>query len=90
MNYGEWHKVFEIKVKSYDAYVCEHAIKDCHDTLKLHKDIATDNPYYVKLWAEIDALRERQMKLAKTPWKHNAPLNPEFLGAQPARAGEDY
>jgi hypothetical protein len=63
MNYGEWHKVFEIKVKGYDAFVCEHAIKDCHDTLALHKDMATDNPYYVKLWAEIDALRERQMKL---------------------------
>ena len=25
-----------------------------------------------------------------TPWTHNAPYNPQFLGAQPARAGEDY
>ena len=25
-----------------------------------------------------------------TVWKHNAPYNPQFLGAQPARAGEDY
>ena len=24
------------------------------------------------------------------PWTHNAPYNPEFLGAQPARLGEDY
>ena len=24
------------------------------------------------------------------PWNHNAPYNPEFLGAQPARLGEDY
>ena len=23
-------------------------------------------------------------------WNHNAPYNPQFLGAQPARAGEDY
>jgi hypothetical protein len=23
-------------------------------------------------------------------WKNNAPYNPEFLGAQPARAGQDY
>jgi hypothetical protein len=31
---------------------------------------------------------------AKTPsanqFNHNAPYNPEFLGAQPAQAGEDY
>jgi hypothetical protein len=28
----------------------------------------------------------------KTPvqWKYDAPLNPFFLGAQPARIGEDY
>jgi hypothetical protein len=24
------------------------------------------------------------------PWTHNAPYNPQFLGAQPVRAGEDY
>jgi hypothetical protein len=29
----------------------------------LRRDLPTDDPYYVKLWAEIDALRERQMKL---------------------------
>ena len=23
-------------------------------------------------------------------WKHDAPFNPQFLGAQPARAGQDY
>ena len=23
-------------------------------------------------------------------WQQNAPFNPQFLGAQPARAGEDY
>ena len=25
-----------------------------------------------------------------TPWNHNSPYHSEFLGAQPARAGEDY
>lgn len=25
-----------------------------------------------------------------SPFKNKAPYNPEFLGAQPARAGEDY
>lgn len=24
------------------------------------------------------------------PWNHNAPYNSQFLGAQPARLGEDY
>ena len=24
------------------------------------------------------------------PWTYNAPYNPQFLGAQPARAGQDY
>jgi hypothetical protein len=25
-----------------------------------------------------------------TTWKHNAPFNLQFLGAQPVRAGQDY
>ena len=25
-----------------------------------------------------------------TVWNHNAPFNSQFLGAQPARAGQDY
>lgn len=25
-----------------------------------------------------------------TAWKHNAPFNPQFLGAQRAQAGQDY
>jgi hypothetical protein len=45
------------------------------------------------LWAYSTA-RERiaklQSKVEPNPWKHYAALNPEFLGAQPARAGEDY
>jgi len=65
MNYGQWHQTFEIKVKEYDTYTCRRALYDCHDTLALHRDLATDDPYYVKLWAEIDALRERQLKLSR-------------------------
>ncbi len=65
MNYGEWHKVFETKVKNYDGSTCAYALADCHEALAVNKDMATDNPYYIKLWAEIDALRERQMKLSK-------------------------
>lgn len=65
MKYGQWHQVFENKVKDYDWYTCRRALFDCHDTLALHRDKPTDDPYYVKLWAEIDALRERQLKLDK-------------------------
>jgi len=65
MNYGSHHAVFTNKVKEYDFYTCRRALFDCHDTLALHKDLPTDDPYYVKLWAEIDALRERQLKLSK-------------------------
>jgi hypothetical protein len=65
MNYGEMHQVFQNKVKAYNGAMCAHALRDCHDTLALHKNMPTDDPYYVKLWAEIDALRERQFKLAK-------------------------
>ena len=27
---------------------------------------------------------------SNSPWTHKAPYNPKFLGAQPARAGQDY
>jgi hypothetical protein len=37
---------------------------DCHDTLEVWgQNIAED--YAIKLWAEIDALRERQLKLSR-------------------------
>jgi len=63
LNYGQWHATFENKVKQYDWHTCRRALVDCHDTLALHRDLSTDDAYYIKLWAEIDALRERQMKL---------------------------
>jgi hypothetical protein len=64
MNYNNHHAVFTRKVAGYDWYTCRRALIDCHDTLDVWgQDI--DEAYAVKLWAEIDALRERQMKLAK-------------------------
>ena len=42
------------------------------------------------LWAYATA-RERIAKLNNcSKFNHNAPYNAEFLGAQPARAGQDY
>ena len=65
MNYGDMHKVFVNKVKAYDVARCEFALNDCHEALAANRDMATDDPYYVKLWAEIDALRERQLELSR-------------------------
>ena len=65
MNYGELRELFANKVKSYDLHACSYALKDCHDTLKIQRDLSTDHPYYIKLWAEIDAVRDRQLLLAK-------------------------
>jgi len=36
---------------------------------------------------EIEAIA---YELGINAWKHDAPINPAFSGAQPARAGEDY
>lgn len=36
------------------------------------------------------ALRHAYADITTTPWKHDAPINPAFSGAQPARNGEDY
>jgi len=76
LTYSQWHGLMTHKVRAYDWYTCRRALNDCHDTLALHKDLSTDDEYYVKLWAEIDALRERQAALAKLG---QAPINPPQL-----------
>ena len=66
MDYGQLCEVFSNKVKAYDAAACAFALADCHSTLAINKHLPTDDPYYIKLWAEIDALRDRQMRLVKS------------------------
>ena len=46
---------------------------------------------------ELDIFTEQEIKyltefltVEKTAFNYNAPYNPQFLGAQPARAGQDY
>jgi len=65
MTYGQLHKTCVNKFKEYNSDMCAHALHDCHTTLQLNNHLPTDDPYYIKLWAEIDAIRERQMKLSK-------------------------
>jgi len=65
MTYGQLRETCTNKFKAYDASMCTCALQDCHETLQLNKHLPTDDTYYIKLWAEIDAIRERQMKLAK-------------------------
>ena len=60
MTYGELHKTCVNKFKEYTLSMCAHALQDCHTTLQLNSHLPTDDPYYIKLWAEIDAIRERQ------------------------------
>jgi len=62
MNYNNHYAVFANKVKHYDWHTCRRALFDCHDTLKLW-GAEINEDYAVRLWAEIDALRDRQLKL---------------------------
>jgi hypothetical protein len=65
MNYGQLHQTCVNKFKDYDENMCARALHDCHVTLRLNNHLSTDDVYYIKLWAEIDAIRERQLKLSK-------------------------
>jgi len=38
----------------------------------------------------IDATNDQIAQERAITWKHDASFNPQFLGAQPARAGQDY
>lgn len=50
--------------RHYTLGQVEYALKDCHDTLKAG-DYGVDHPYGKKLWAEIDALRDRYVALKR-------------------------
>ena len=50
--------IAQIKASRATLAECHAAIKDCHDTLSIGK-YSYDDPYACKLWAEIDAYRER-------------------------------
>lgn len=52
------------KAANATAFQCQAAIKDCHDTLEIGQyDYKSD--YAIKLWAEIDAYRDRAHALSR-------------------------
>jgi hypothetical protein len=67
MTYNEWHKVFTNKAKGYPINACKFAINDCHRTLQMvcPDNSSHESAYTTKLWAEIDAMRERLAQLQK-------------------------
>lgn len=52
------------KTARYTAEQCRYAIEDCHATLRAGR-YAPDDAYALKLWAEIDACRDRMMRLQR-------------------------
>jgi hypothetical protein len=58
MTYNEYHKTYSNKAKGYPLNACKRALEDCHYTLTLWgAEISTE--YSTRLWAEIDAMRDR-------------------------------
>ena len=45
---------------------CEAAIADCHDTLMVGR-YEHGTPYATKIWAEVDAYRDRKAALERQP-----------------------
>ena len=62
MNYTELNRTATAKVSRYTIAQCEFAIADIHATLALH-DRDLGHPYVAKLYAELDAVRDRRMLL---------------------------
>jgi hypothetical protein len=68
MTYTEMTTLYRNKARGYTADQCEFAVRDIHETLRLYFGDHMDNPYVVKLYCELDAVRDR---LAHLQRKHN-------------------
>jgi hypothetical protein len=64
MNYSELTAVCRKKVSGYTKNQCDFAVGDIHTTLRFVSGDMSD-PYVIKLYAELDAVRDRQMALNK-------------------------
>lgn len=58
MNYSDLTALCRTKARGYTADQCEFAIRDIHTTIALHEG-DLNHPYIQKLWAELDAMRDR-------------------------------
>jgi hypothetical protein len=65
------------KFKNYTRAQVEFALADCHETLRVG-GYSVDHPYGKKLWAEIDALRDRGAVLLRRRRDANALAAHEF------------
>lgn len=64
MNHQHFTEQARMRLANYGTNELSRALADCYETLKVGGYEST-HPYYIKLWAEIDSIRERQMKLSK-------------------------
>ena len=89
------NEIYELADKSGEV------LKDLKQILFIAKrlgiTLADDaDDLYMRLRVVLGAIEDHafnldeQAQFEANPWTHNAPYNPQFLGAQPARAGEDY
>ena len=67
MTYTDMTALYRNKARGYTADECEFAVRDIHTTIALHEG-DLNHPYIQKLWAELDAMRERIAYLQR---KHN-------------------
>ncbi len=63
MNYSQWHSIMSRKVRAYDKAQLAGAKLDCYAALAIWDKEKPAAEYCVKLWAEIDAIREREVEL---------------------------
>ena len=63
MNYSDITAAARAKASEATLIECMLAIADCHNTLRVGEHDGT--PYGVKLWAEIDAYRDRSLELSR-------------------------
>lgn len=89
------NEIYELADKS------EEVIKDLKQILFVSKrlgiTLADDaDDLYMRLRVVLSAIEDHafnldeQAQFEANPWNHNSPYNAEFLGAQPAKAGQDY
>ena len=62
MTYTDLNRAAVTKVSGYTIAQCDFATADIHATLALHGDDLS-NHYVTKLYAELDAVRDRRMVL---------------------------